>query len=51
MMILKIAALFIGCIVCISAVFSCITAEEKGEKLNAFLKVVVATILLCFGNF
>ncbi len=51
MMILKIAALFIGSIICIVAVFGCIMAEEKGEKLDAFLKVVVAAILLYFGNF
>lgn len=51
MMILKIAALFVGSIVCIIAFFSCIMAEEKGEKLDAFLKVVVAAVLLYFGNF
>lgn len=51
MMILKVAALFVGSIICIVAVFSCIMAEEKGEKLDAFLKVVVAALLMYFGNF
>ena len=38
MMILKVAALFVGSIICIVAVFSCIMAEEKAKNLMLFLR-------------
>jgi hypothetical protein len=50
MIILKMIALMFGAVISLIAFFSAILAEEKTEKLDAFLKSIVAITLLLFGN-
>lgn len=50
MIILKMIALMFGAVISLIAIFSAILAEEKTEKLDAFLKTVVAAALLLFGS-